>query len=57
MMDQDGPVIAEQFYQELFKNHSFDSSQAAYALHSAVQKLRAQRVSPVRWATFFHVGA
>ena len=57
MIDQDGPVIAEHFYRELFKNHSLDSSRAAYALHSAVEQLRAKGVSPVRWATFIHVGA
>jgi hypothetical protein len=56
MSDIDGPVIAGYFYQELFKDSSVDSCQAAYALHNAVKKLRAQGVSPARWATFIHIG-
>jgi hypothetical protein len=57
MDDVDGPVVAGKFYTELFKNGAFDSSQAAYALHEALKQLRSQGVSPVRWATFVHVGA
>ena len=59
MDDQDGPVIAKHFYQELF-NESKDSilhpGQAANALHKTVKQLRAQGVSPARWATFIHFG-
>ena len=62
MSDKDGPVVAGHFYQELFKDffstgNQVDSSQAAYALHNAVKQLRAQGVSPARWATFIHIGA
>ena len=67
MRDEDGPVVAGNFYTELFKDfkdryidskdRSIDSSQAAYALHEALKQLRAQGVSPVRWTTFIHVGA
>ena len=56
-MDEDGPVVAGHFYTEFFKKKSLDSSQAAYALHEALKQLRAQGVSPVRWATFIHIGA
>ena len=57
MKDDDGPVVTGNFYREFFKKQPFDSSQAAYALHKALKQLRAQGVSPVRWATFIHIGA
>jgi hypothetical protein len=56
MADEDGPVIAEHFYRKFFQNDPIDSTQAAYALHEAVKQLRAQGVSPARWATFIHIG-
>jgi hypothetical protein len=57
MSDKDGPIVAGHFYQELFKDNPIDSTQAASALHKAVTRLRAQRVSLARWATFIHIGA
>ena len=57
MNDEDGPDVAGEFYREFFKDAAdIDSSRAAYALHKAVQHLRAKDVSPVRWAAFIHVG-
>jgi len=57
MGDADGPVVAETFYKELFKDLPFDSARSAHALHEAVKQLRNMKVSPSRWAPFIHVGA
>ncbi|KDR68260.1 hypothetical protein GALMADRAFT_78835 [Galerina marginata CBS 339.88] len=62
MRDEDGPVIADTFYQELFRGpdgkptQEPDVSKSAYALHLAVKKLRAEKVSFVRWVPFIHMG-
>jgi hypothetical protein len=56
MDDTDGPVVAETFYRELFKDRVLDSSRTAYALHQAVKQMRRMRVSPSRWVPFIHVG-
>lgn len=55
-MDSDGPFIARDFYTELFKDHPFDSSRAAYALHHATTELRKLDVSASRWVPFIHIG-
>ncbi|KAK7689945.1 hypothetical protein QCA50_006585 [Cerrena zonata] len=54
--DEDGPVIAKMVYEHLFRNGRPDTSEAALALHMAVNKLREQGVSVMRWAPFIHVG-
>ena len=57
MADEDGPIVAEEFYKELFKEQPVDPSRAAYCLHAAVERLRTQTNSVARWGTFIHVGA
>jgi hypothetical protein len=56
MRDEDGPVIARAFYQELFKSENLNEDAVPYALDVAVAELRG-RVSPERWASFVHFGA
>jgi hypothetical protein len=55
--DDDGPKVAKWFYEELFAKEVVDGDSVAYALDTAVGKLRASGVSPERWAPFIHVGA
>jgi CHAT domain-containing protein len=55
--DVDGPKVAKWFYEELFAREVVDSDSVAYALDSAVGRLRATGVSPERWAPFIHMGA
>lgn len=66
-MDADGPVIADAFYGELFKEslpgedrHASlvcpNTTHAARALDFAVKKLREQKCSFVRWVPFVHFG-
>jgi hypothetical protein len=55
--DVDGPKVAEWFYEELFAKEVIDSDAVAYALDSAVSKLRKSGVSLDRWAPFIHIGA
>jgi CHAT domain-containing protein len=57
MSDEDGPAMAEWFYEELMSNETVDADAVAYALDSAVQKLREKEPSPKRWAQFVHLGA
>jgi CHAT domain-containing protein len=55
--DDDGPKVAKWFYEELFAKEVVDGDSVAYALDTAVGKLRASGVSPERWAPFIHMGA
>jgi hypothetical protein len=55
--DVEGPKVAKWFYEELLSKELIDADSVAYALDSAVRKLRNSRVSPERWAPFIHVGA
>jgi hypothetical protein len=55
--DSDGPKVAQWFYEELFATEVVNGDSVAYALDSAVGKLRASGVSPERWAPFIHMGA
>jgi hypothetical protein len=55
--DTDGPKVAQWFYEELFAKEVVDADSVAYALDSAVGKLRDSGVSPDRWAPFIHMGA
>jgi CHAT domain-containing protein len=55
--DVDGPNVAKWFYEELLSRDVVDGDSVAYALDSAVGKLRASGVPPERWAPFIHMGA
>jgi hypothetical protein len=57
MGDEDGPALAEWFYEVLMSNKIIDADAVAYALDGAVQKLREKEPSPNRWAQFIHLGA
>jgi hypothetical protein len=57
MNDADGPLVAREFYQQLFQGTTIDIDAVPYALDDAVSALRAKGVSPGQWATFIHVGA
>jgi hypothetical protein len=57
MGDEDGPALAEWFYEKLMSHETIDADTTAYALDSAVRKLRAKVPSPKRWAQFVHLGA
>jgi tetratricopeptide (TPR) repeat protein len=57
MDDEDGPLLAEWFYEDLMSNKTINADAVAYALDGAVQKLRAKEPSPKRWAQFIHLGA
>ena len=58
MNDKDGPVIAKEFYKEIFKfgGENYDARNAAYALHKAVKCMRKSGVPSSRWAPFVHYG-
>jgi hypothetical protein len=62
MRDEDGPAIADGFYEELFRGPEGkampepDVTKSALALHIAVKKLRSQDVSFRRWVAFIHLG-
>jgi hypothetical protein len=55
--DVDGPKVAKWFYEELLAKEVVDADSVAYALDSAVGKLRNSGISPDRWAPFIHMGA
>jgi hypothetical protein len=55
--DIDGPKVSKWFYEELLAKEVVNADSVAYALDSAVGKLRASGVSPERWAPFIHMGA
>jgi len=61
MSDKDGPKIAHRFYSHLFWSNTNppqppDTTEAARALHIAVNELRAGGCSFARWVTFIHLG-
>jgi CHAT domain-containing protein len=58
IMDQDAPQVASEVYEHLFKTLPPDTTQAAKALHLAVQKLRTGpgKKSFFQWVPFIHVG-
>lgn len=62
MADEDGPEIADSFYRHLFQgndksaSHIPEVTQAAPALHEAVEKLRREGCSFERWVPFIHLG-
>ncbi|KAF7330583.1 putative 30S ribosomal protein S17P-like [Mycena venus] len=57
MNDQDGPLVAEVFYSNLFQDSQTPQAvDAAEALHLAVKELRKQNVPYERWIPFIHMG-
>ena len=59
-MDSDAPKITDVFYGHLFQNGQKsvpDVSNAAFALHLAVKKLREEKgITFQRWVPFVHYG-
>jgi CHAT domain-containing protein len=59
IQDADGPIVANDVYCHLFKHSQPDVTQAAYALHIAVQKLCKESKgtkSFFSWVPFIHIG-
>ena len=58
MSDSDAPRIADGVYAHLFKDQQPDHTQAAHALHYAVQRFREESggKSFVSWVPFIHMG-
>ena len=61
-MDEDGPTIADGFYEDIFGGPDGklslepDITRSAQSLHVSVKKLRSQKVSFKRWVPFIHMG-
>jgi hypothetical protein len=56
MHDEDGPKLAQRFYQALLEHEQLDLDCIPYALDEAIQSLRRQGVPAQRWALFMHMG-
>ena len=62
MRDEDGPIITDHFYKELFCGpdgkiaQQPDISRSAQALHIAVKKLCLKNVPFRGWVPFIHMG-
>lgn len=57
MNDKDGPLVAKEFYSNLFRDGRHPkASDAAEALHLAVKELRKKGVPHERWVPFIHMG-
>ena len=62
IFDDDGPVVVDTFYEELFRcadaksNARPDVTRSALALHLAVNNLRLSGVAFHRWVPFIHMG-
>ena len=58
MDDADGPRVAKHIYKTIFGGEKFTlhTEDIPYALDEAVQAMRAEGVSPSRWAQFIHLG-
>ncbi|KAF8185860.1 CHAT domain-containing protein [Mycena galopus ATCC 62051] len=59
IIDEDGPQVAKDVYEHLFKTSPPDATRAAEALHLAVQNLRerkGKKKSFFHWVPFIHVG-
>lgn len=58
IFDNDAPLVAESLYSYLMKDGKGDSTQAAYALHDAVARLRKVRGEKkfAKWVPFIHLG-
>lgn len=57
MYDDDGPRMAQWFYEALLEKEMLDLTDIPYALDTAVQKLRDTGAPAARWATYMHMGA
>jgi hypothetical protein len=57
MHDDDGPQVAQWFYEAVLSGEVIEIDDIPYALDDAIQRLRASGASPARWATFIHIGA
>lgn len=56
--DDDGPQMAKWFYEEILGAEVIDTDTIAYALDTAVKKLREESgASLYRWAPFILMGA
>jgi hypothetical protein len=58
MEDVDGPRIAKSLYEDVFKGdlEYVNPDDIAYALDSAVRRLRDEVKDPMRWAPYIHLG-
>jgi hypothetical protein len=56
MHDEDGPTLAQRFYETLLRREHLDLDDIPYALDEAIQSLRSQGVAARRWALFMHMG-
>jgi hypothetical protein len=58
MEDIDGPLVAKEFYEQLFNTPSefLEPDAVAYAFDAAIRTLRDTRPSPGRWAPYIHLG-
>ncbi|EIN03483.1 hypothetical protein PUNSTDRAFT_32736, partial [Punctularia strigosozonata HHB-11173 SS5] len=58
MQDDDGPILAQTFYEALLSTTgpTLTMDAVAYALDEAVHKLRDINMLPSTWAPFVHVG-
>jgi hypothetical protein len=55
--DEDGPKVAKWIYQELFAADTLDADTVAYALDTAISKLRKEpKMTVERWTPFMHMG-
>jgi CHAT domain-containing protein len=57
--DSDAPLVADEVYAQLFKDSDPDPTQAAQALHNAIQKLirdSTGKKSFLEWVPFIHIG-
>lgn len=59
MADDDGPILAEEFYAHMFRHGpaKADFKDAAMALRVATKALRRKGVPVDRWINFIHIGA
>jgi hypothetical protein len=58
MADDDGPVLAQNFYKHMFKKKGpVDCGDAAEGLAKAIRALRRMGVPFERWINFVHYGA
>lgn len=58
MVDDDGPAIADAFYQHMFRDvGTANFRDAAEAINIATKNLRKQGVSLDQWINFIHIGA
>ncbi|TFK29570.1 hypothetical protein FA15DRAFT_664117 [Coprinopsis marcescibilis] len=56
IQDEDAPIVADVFYQHLFRKCPPDPADVAEALHLAVKELRRLKMPFQRWVPFVHFG-